>query len=91
MFFVRLVAGLALLIAAVMIGRGARAEVGEVFLGDPNAPVTIIEYASLDLPALRRLPQRDAARAEGALHRHRQGAARSSATSRSTRTRCGPR
>ena len=50
MFFVRLVAGLALLIAAVMIGRGARAEVGEVFLGDPNAPVTIIEYASLTCP-----------------------------------------
>ncbi len=50
MLFLRLIAGLALLIAAVLIGRGASAEVAEQVMGDPNAPVTIIEYASLTCP-----------------------------------------
>jgi protein-disulfide isomerase len=52
MFLVRLVTGLAFLIAAVMIGRGAHAqsETAEHILGDPAAPVTIIEYASLTCP-----------------------------------------
>jgi protein-disulfide isomerase len=42
-------AGLALLLAGAVIPRGALAATpaGEHVIGDPNAPVTIIEYASL--------------------------------------------
>jgi protein-disulfide isomerase len=46
-----LVAGLALLIGATLAGRAAHAvDAGPIVLGDKNAPVTIIEYASLDCP-----------------------------------------
>lgn len=50
----RLVAGLAFLGAAVLGAPGARAAdapaAGADVIGDPNAPVTIIEYASLGCP-----------------------------------------
>jgi protein-disulfide isomerase len=46
-----LVAGLALLIGATLAGRAAHAvDAGPIVLGDKSAPVTIIEYASLDCP-----------------------------------------
>jgi protein-disulfide isomerase len=47
---VRLAAGLALVIAAVLIGRGAAAQESGPILGNPDAPVTIVEYASLTCP-----------------------------------------
>jgi protein-disulfide isomerase len=34
----------------LVLGEGSAAEVGDHALGDPNAPVTIIEYASLTCP-----------------------------------------
>jgi protein-disulfide isomerase len=46
-----LVAGLALLIGATLAGRAAHAvDAGPIVVGDKNAPVTIIEFASLDCP-----------------------------------------
>ncbi len=46
-----LLAGLALLVGTALIGREAGAAQGsEHAIGDPNAPVTIVEYASLSCP-----------------------------------------
>ena len=53
--------------------------------------MTIIEYSSTHLPALRRLPHRHAARAEGSASSTPARCGWSCATSRSTRTRSRPR
>ncbi len=47
-----LLAGLAILVGGALIGRDARAAAqgSEHAIGDPNAPVTIVEYASLSCP-----------------------------------------
>ena len=59
----------------LVLGQSSAAEPQEEAIGNPNAPVTIIEYASLAFPALRAFPQGRAAAAPRNAHRSRQGAA----------------
>ena len=48
---------------------------GDHVLGDPNAPITLIEYASLTCPHCAALQHSDPARAQEEVDRHRQGEA----------------
>ncbi len=57
------------------IGRAdAAGPLGDMSLGNDNAPVTIIEYASMTCPHCAAFPRDHLSGTEEALHRHRQGA-----------------
>ena len=49
--------------------------VAEMSIGDPNAPVTLVEYAMFTCPHCAAFNQEVLPEDQGELHRHRQGAA----------------
>ena len=60
-------------------------------LGNRDAPITIVEYASLGMSALRSFRERCPSRDQEGVDRHRESQAGAARLSRSTNRRCAPR